>query len=386
MKSLAILGSTGSIGRNTLNIVAMFPDHFNVKALTAAVNVERLARQIIKFQPEMAVVLNEAHAQTLRKQLPAASKVEILYGPEGYQAAAAMSGVDAVVAAMVGAAGLLPTMAAIDAGKEIALANKETLVMAGELVMRRAADKGVDILPIDSEHSAIFQCLQGSRKDELSKILLTGSGGPFRQRPADTFADISVEDALNHPNWAMGRKITIDSATLMNKGLEFIEAKWLFGVSAEMIEVVIHPQSIIHSMVAYCDGSIIAQLGVPDMKEAIAYALSYPRRLPLKQPLPAFAEIGQFTFEKPDLTRFPCLQMAFEVSASAGLAPAVLNAANEIAVHAFLERQIPFTAIAQVIRQTLDQHTPALQPSLTDILEADRWARVRSDEICRQYA
>ncbi|MDM8540316.1 1-deoxy-D-xylulose-5-phosphate reductoisomerase [Desulfococcaceae bacterium HSG9] len=384
MKTLAILGSTGSIGRNTLKIVEMFPEQFNVKALTAAVNVDLLADQIIKFKPDMAVVYDERYAKKLQDRLPAQVKVEILFGKQGYQAAASINDADTVVAAMVGAAGLLPTLAAIDAGKQIALANKETLVMAGELVMQRASDKGIDILPIDSEHSAIFQCMAGNRKSELSKILLTGSGGPFRKRPADTFADIQVEDALNHPNWAMGRKISIDSATLMNKGLEFIEAKHLFGVSEDMIEVVIHPQSIIHSMVAYCDGSVIAQLGIPDMKEAIAYTLSYPKRLPLNQPLPEFAEIGKFTFEKPDLKRFPCLKMAFEASKQGGTSPAVLNAANEIAVHSFLNKQIAFTDIAKTIRQTLDLHTNISQPTLEDILEADTWAREQSELICRK--
>ncbi len=384
MKTLAILGSTGSIGRNTLKIVEMFPEQFNVKALTASVSVDLLAEQILKFKPDMAVVSDEHNAQKLHDRLPTHIRPEILFGKEGYQAAATVSDADTVVAAMVGAAGLLPTLAAIDAGKQIALANKETLVMAGELVMQRASDKGVDILPIDSEHSAIFQCMVGNRKSELSKILLTGSGGPFRSRPANTFADIRVEDALNHPNWAMGRKISIDSATLMNKGLEFIEAIHLFGVSEKMIEVVIHPQSIIHSMVAYCDGSVIAQLGIPDMKEAIAYALSYPERLPLNQPIPEFTEIGKFTFEKPDLKRFPCLKMAFEVSKQGGTAPAVLNAANEIAVHSFLNKQIAFTAIPKVIRQTLDLHTNTTQPALADILKADNWAREKSELICRK--
>jgi len=384
MKTLAILGSTGSIGRNTLKIIEMFPEQFNVSALTAAVNVDLLADQITKFKPDMAVVSDEDYAQQLKERLPAHSGTDILSGQEGYLAAATIDHADAVVTAMVGAAGLLPTLAAIDTGKQIALANKETLVMAGELVMARALEKGVGILPIDSEHSAIFQCMAGNRQSELSKILLTGSGGPFRIRPANTFDDIRLEDALNHPNWAMGRKITIDSATLMNKGLEFIEAKHLFGVSAKMIEVVIHPQSIIHSMVAYCDGSVIAQLGIPDMKEAIAYALSYPKRLPLNQPLPDFTQIGKFTFEKPDLKRFPCLKMAYEAIQQGGVAPAVLNAANEIAVYSFLNEKIGFTDIAEVIRQTLDLHTHISQPALDDILDADKWAREQSEQICRK--
>ena len=260
----------------------MFPQQFSVKALAAKKNVVRLARQIEQFHPELAVVIDELRAKELMSRLPSGTDVEILYGEDGYRAAAIHESADMTVTAMVGAAGLKPTLAAIEAGKTIALANKETLVMAGDFVMKTAAEKGVEILPIDSEHSAIFQCLQGQRKEDLDKILLTASGGPFLNKPVAEFTDITREDALKHPNWQMGPKITIDSATLMNKGLEVLEARCLFSVPHEMIEVVIHPQSIIHSMVAYKDGSVIAQLGVPDMKGAIAYALSYPQRLPLQ--------------------------------------------------------------------------------------------------------
>jgi 1-deoxy-D-xylulose-5-phosphate reductoisomerase len=278
----------------------------------------------------------------------------------------------------------MPTLAAIEAGKNIALANKETLVMAGGIVMERATQRNVQILPIDSEHSAIFQCIAGNRNEDLDKILLTGSGGPFLNRPEDTFDTIKPEDALKHPNWQMGKKITIDSATLMNKGLEIIEAKWLFDVSLDRIEVVIHPQSVIHSMVSYQDGCVMAQLGIPDMKAAIAYALSYPERLALKQPRPDFKQIGAFTFAQPDLERFPCLALAFEVCKKGGTLPAVLNAANEVAVDAFLNYRIPFVKIPNIIRNTLDQHVVVMNPALGDILDADVWARAKAgDEIRR---
>ena len=300
MKRLSILGSTGSIGCNVLNIVAMFPQHFEVKAIAAKKNVTLLASQIEQFNPDVAVVFDENWAQELKNLLPPGTDTDILYGAEGYRIAATHDTVDMTVTAMVGAAGLMPTLAAIGSGKTIALANKETLVMAGDLVMQLAAEKGVQILPIDSEHSAIFQCLQGQRKEDVDKILLTASGGPFLNRSLSEFSAITREEALKHPNWQMGPKITIDSATLMNKGLEVLEAKCLFGVTHRMIDVVIHPQSVIHSMVAYKDGSVLAQLGIPDMKTAIAYALSYPRRLTLSQPLPQFNASQALTFQEPE--------------------------------------------------------------------------------------
>jgi len=281
---------------------------------------------------------------------------------------------------MVGAAGLKPTMDAIAAGKDVALANKETLVMAGELVMAAAAENGVNIFPVDSEHSAIFQCLQGNRGQDMERILLTGSGGPFRKLAKERFPGITVEDALKHPNWQMGKKITIDSSTLMNKGLEVIEAKWLFGVDAHRIEVLIHPQSIVHSMVSFVDGSVIAQLGIPDMKGAIAYALSYPERLPLGQPTPDFTGIGKLDFEAPDLDKFPCLALAFEACERGNTLPAVLNAANETAVDAFLDRRIPHIHIPRVIRRTMERHAVVERPALSHILEADNWARVKARE------
>jgi 1-deoxy-D-xylulose-5-phosphate reductoisomerase len=381
MKHLSILGSTGSIGRNTLKIIEMFPERFSVKSLAAKGNIALLAKQIEQFHPEIAVVFDEERARELKQLLSRKTGLEILYGDEGYKTSVTADGVDMVVTAVVGAAGLMPTLAAIEAGKDIALANKETLVMAGELVMKQAAEKGVKILPVDSEHSAIFQCLSGQRRADLDKILLTASGGPFLSKPAAEFAKIQPENALKHPTWQMGQKITIDSATLMNKGLEVIEAKWLFDVSQERIQVLIHPQSIIHSMVSYRDGSVIAQLGVPDMKGAIAYALSWPERLPLKQPIPDFADIGSLTFQNPDMEKFPCLALAFQACQAGGTLPAVLNAANEVAVYGFLGHHIGFADISDIIRSTMEQHTVIKNPTLSDILEADAWARQEASAL-----
>jgi 1-deoxy-D-xylulose-5-phosphate reductoisomerase len=383
MKHLSILGSTGSIGRNTLKIVEMFPQRFSVKALAAKTNTDLMAKQIEQFAPEIAVVYNAECKKRLKKVLAPGVRVEILCDDEGYREAATADGVDMVITAVVGAAGLMPTLAAIEAGKTIALANKETLVMAGEIVSRKAKHKGVQILPVDSEHSAIFQCLQGHRKADLAKILLTASGGPFLNLPVSQFSNISTAQALNHPNWDMGPKITIDSATLMNKGLEVLEAKSLFDVSEDMIEVVIHPQSVIHSMVAYQDGSIIAQLGIPDMKGAIAYALSYPERLKLNQPLPDFSDGRGLTFQKPDLEKFPCLALAFKACQVGKTMPAVLNAANEVAVNAFLKEEISFSDIPRIVRSTMDSHTVLADPALSDIIEADRHARKKAADLIR---
>ena len=375
MKSLALLGSTGSIGKTTLHIVKRFPDRYRVKTLTAKNSVRLLAEQIRTFQPEMVAVYDEKASKQLRSLLPATHGVEIMHGIEGYCAAASWDGVDMTVGAMVGAAGLEPVLAAIDAGNEIALANKETLVMAGALVTAAAVEKGIRLLPIDSEHSAIFQCLQGHRRTDVDKILLTASGGPFLNLPAPDFERITPEQALKHPNWKMGAKITIDSATLMNKGLEVIEAKWLFDLGVQQIEVIIHPQSIIHSMVAYCDGSMLAQMGIPDMQEAIAYALSYPERLPLGQPLPDLSELGQLTFQQPDITRSPCLGLAFDACREGGTLPVVLNAANEVAVEAFLSKKIRFTGIPKIIDAIMNVHNIIHDPDLETILDADEWAR-----------
>jgi 1-deoxy-D-xylulose-5-phosphate reductoisomerase len=386
LKYLNILGSTGSIGCNVLNIVERFPQELTVKVLAAKANVTLLARQIERFRPELAVVFDEKRAQALKGVLASGINVEILYGEDGYRTAAAFESADMCVTAMVGAAGLGPTLAAIEAGKTIALANKETLVMAGDIVMRRAARCGVQIIPIDSEHSAIFQCLQGQRKEDVDKILLTASGGPFLRRPKEVFDDITPAEALKHPNWQMGQKITIDSATLMNKGLEVLEAKCLFGVSRQMIEVVIHPQSVIHSMVAYKDGSVMAQLGIPDMKVAIAYALSYPQRLPLKQPLPTFDAGQVLTFERPDPDKFPCLALAFKACEVGGTLPAVLNAANEVAVNGFLNQSIGFAEIPTVVEQTMAKHPVIQHPELADILDADQWARECAERFAKKLS
>jgi 1-deoxy-D-xylulose-5-phosphate reductoisomerase len=333
----------------------------------------------------LAVVHDQHLAGDLRKMLPESSRTRVLSGAEGYSEAASLPSVDMVVTAVVGAAGVVPTLAAIDAGKDVALANKETLVVAGEIVMQNAAARKVRILPVDSEHSAIFQCLAGSRPEDLSKILLTASGGPFLNRPIEDFAGITPESALRHPNWQMGPKITIDSATLMNKGLEVIEAKWLFGVPLAQIEVVVHPQSIVHSMVAFRDGSVMAQMGVPDMKSAIAYALSFPARLPLAQPVPDFTNGMALTFQKPDLEKFPCLSLAFWAGESGGTLPAVMNAANEVAVQAFLNGIVAFTRIPQVIRAVMEMHAVIDKPDLTALLEADRWARAAAEERIHSF-
>lgn len=375
MKNLTILGSTGSIGRNTLAVAEKFPEEYALRALTANRNLEVLAGQIRRFEPDIAVVYDADSVAGLRRMLPGAIRTEILHGADGYRQAAIYAPVDMVVSAMVGAAGLLPTLAAISAGKDIALANKETLVMAGEIVMESAACEKVRILPVDSEHSAIFQCISGNNRADLEKILLTASGGPFLDFPESRFGEITPEDALAHPTWQMGRKISIDSATMMNKGLEVIEAKHLFGVSHDRIEVVIHPQSIVHSMVAFRDGAVMAQMGVPDMKGAIAHALSHPQRLPIGLPFPDFAGIGELTFRAPDPKKFRCLGLAYQACEIGGTMPAVLNAANEIAVSAFLSRRIGFERIAEVIDSIMEKHATVMRPDIEDILSADRWAR-----------
>lgn len=375
MKHLSILGSTGSIGTSALDIVRMHPDRFQVKSLTAANNIECFARQIDEFEPELVSVLDEAKALELSRALKGKCRPEILFGEAGYSEAAAYPGSDMVLLAMVGAAGLKPALCAIEAKKQIALANKETLVMAGEIVMAKAAENGVSILPVDSEHSAIYQCLKGNQKKDLKTMFLTASGGPFREKPFQAFKEITLNDALNHPTWNMGHKITIDSATLMNKGLEIIEAVHLFDVTPEQIQVLVHPQSIIHSMVGYKDGSILAQMGRPDMKGAIAYALSEPDRIELQMDFPDFTTLHSLTFEKPDIQRFPSLLFAVEACRQKGTLPAVMNAANEVAVNAFLEKRIGFLDIFKLISKTMEVHTRIDNPDLSGIIEADSWAR-----------
>jgi 1-deoxy-D-xylulose-5-phosphate reductoisomerase len=381
MRNLTILGSTGSIGTNALNVVAQFPDRFNVKVLTARKNIQKLAQQVNQYRPELVAVFDETSAEALERILPRDMKPAIFYGSSGYQTAAAFESADMVLTAMVGAAGLMPTIAAIKAGKDIALANKETLVMAGEQVIQLAKNQDVDVIPVDSEHSAIYQCLMGQRLSEVDKLIITASGGPFMGKPAHLLSEVSPRDALKHPNWQMGPKISIDSATLMNKGLEVIEAMHLFQVKMDRIQVVVHPQSIIHSMVSFQDGSIIAQLGVPDMKTAIAFALSYPERLPLGQPVPDFASLGCFTFNEPDMKTFLCLSLAMTAGQTGGTLPAVLNAANEVAVHAFLEHHLAFNSIPVIIEQTMARHKNKQIPSLEDILDADQWARQAASEL-----
>ena len=385
MKALSILGSTGSIGRNALSVVRMFPERFAVKALAAKSNLVLLAEQIREFRPEAAAVFDEDAARQLLPLLPTGCRTQILFGAQGYNTIAAWESATVTLTAMVGAAGLMPTLAAIDAGKTIALANKETLVMAGVVVTARAVDRQISILPVDSEHSAIFQCLLGQRRQDVDQILLTASGGPFLHRPRVELAAVTPAEALRHPNWAMGAKISVDSATLMNKGLEVIEAKWLFGVSPDMIRVVVHPQSIIHSMVAFQDGSVIAQLGIPDMKSAIAYALSYPERLTLGQPLPDFSGGTDLTFSDPDLEKFACLGLAFDACRRGGTLPAVLNAANEVAVNAFLEDRLAFTTIPILVGGTMEAHAVVEHPGLEEILAADRWAREKAAELAYEY-
>ena len=375
MKHLSIMGSTGSIGTSALDVVRMYPTLFNIKVLTAANNIALLVRQVEEFEPEMVVVLDETKAFELARSLTGNCKPEILYGESGYVTAAAWESADFVLLAMVGAAGLKPALAAIEAKKQIGLANKETLVMAGQIVMEKARANGVDILPVDSEHSAIFQCLRGNRTKDFKRIFLTASGGPFRHRPRKDFSSITLADALNHPTWNMGHKITIDSATLMNKGLEVIEAVHLFGVSPDEIEVLVHPQSIVHSMVGFKDGSVIAQMGVPDMKAAIAYALSQPDRLDLGTDFPDFTALHSLTFDPPDVDKFPSLGFAFEACKQKGTLPAVMNAANEVAVQAFLEQRIGFLGIFNIISRTMGLHRRIDNPDLSGIIEADHWAR-----------
>lgn len=380
MKSLSILGATGSIGVNTLDIVASYPQRYTVKALTGGSNLTLLAEQVLTFKPELVAVANEYDVPRLRELLGGAV-VEIMHGEEGLSCCAAHADTDMVVSAIVGAAGLVPTMAAIDAGKHLALANKETLVTAGPVVMARAKEMGVQIYPVDSEHSAIFQSLEGHRREDVKRLILTASGGPFLTRSLSSLATVTPADALAHPNWDMGRKISIDSASMMNKGLEVIEARWLFGLSPERIAVHIHPQSIVHSMVEYVDGAVVAQLGIPDMRTPIAYALSYPERLPLDLPPLDLCALGQLTFSAPDMERFSCLKLAFDALESGGTAPAVLNAANEIAVEAFLAGSIGFLDIPRLIAMTLEKLGSSALDSLSDALYADS----RGREVARQF-
>jgi len=381
LKKIAILGSTGSIGRSALQVVEQFPDHFQVVALAAGKNIDLLAKQIQQFRPKLAAVLDRELAKNLARRLPADSRVKVLAGSTGYQETASCAEADMVLSSMVGAAGLIPTLSAIRAGKDVALANKETLVMAGALVMGEVQKYKVTLLPVDSEHNAIFQALEGHRREDLKRILLTASGGPFLNVPKEQLESVTPAQALAHPNWEMGAKITIDSATMMNKGLEVIEAKWLFDVPVEKIDVHIHPQSIVHSMVEYVDGSVIAQLGMPDMRVPIAYALAYPQRLKLDLPTLDLFSVQTLTFQEPDLSRFPCLDLAFSACKAGGTMPAVLNASNEIAVQAFLDNRIPFLGIARLVDKVMQEHELVPATELQAILTADTWARQRTEEM-----
>jgi 1-deoxy-D-xylulose-5-phosphate reductoisomerase len=375
MRRISLLGATGSIGVNVLAVVRQFPERYKVVAMAAGMNVTLLAEQVKEFKPELISVGDEQRACALRLLLPPVFHDRIVHGAEGNILVAAFPSADFTLSAIVGAAGLLPTLAAIEAGKDIGLANKETLVMAGRIVMTAVEKKGVRLLPVDSEHSAIFQVLEAGRRKDLRKIILTASGGPFRGMGLEQLQHVSREQALHHPNWNMGRKISIDSATLMNKGLEVIEARWLFQVDSEAIEVVVHPQSIVHSLVEYKDGSILAQLGIPDMRIPIAYALSYPARLPLPlQPL-NLAQCGQLEFLEPDYISFPSLKLAFSALESGGVLPAVLNSANEVAVAAFLDLKITFPQIAETVARTMDIVNQGNENILEDILGADDAAR-----------
>jgi len=380
MKKLTVLGSTGSIGVSTLEIVAAHRDKFEIVALTGGKNLQLLKRQIEEFSPQVAAVISEKSAIALRKMLPGV-KTEILHGVPGMIAAASAEEATMVVAAIVGAAGLVPTVAAIKAGKDIALANKETLVTAGHLIMDMVKEQGVQLFPVDSEHSAIFQSLQGHRCDDVKRIILTASGGPFSQYPLEKLQEVSIDDALNHPNWSMGRKITIDSATMMNKGLEVIEAKWLFDLPMDRISVVIHPQSIIHSLVEYIDGCVIAQLGVPDMKAPIAYALTYPERIPTGVRGLDLTAIASLNFFEPDLERFPALKLAYRAAEDGESMPAVMNAANEVAVDAFLAGKIKFTEIAVLIEKTMSAHDGHTLGSVEEVMHADLWGRKKTREL-----
>ena len=370
MNKIVLLGSTGSIGTQTLEIVRNYSDDLQVLALAAGSNVSLMEKQIREFKPKKAVMWSLEAAKDLKEKV-ADMDVEILSGMDGLLDVVTMEEADTVVTAIVGMIGIRPTIAAIESGKTIALANKETLVTAGHIIMPLAKEKGVKILPVDSEHSAIFQSMNGDKKDQVEKILLTASGGPFRGKKTEDLLNIQVEDALKHPNWSMGRKITIDSATLVNKGLEVIEAKWLFDVSLDQIQVVVHPQSIIHSMVQYKDGGIIAQLGTPDMKLPIQYALFYPDRRDLPGKKLDFYELSQMTFEKPDTDTFYGLKLAYDAAKTGGSMPTVYNAANEKAVSLFLDRKIKFLQIPEFIERTMNNHKVIVNPNVSEILSAE---------------
>ena len=374
LKNIAILGSTGSIGTQALEVIQEHPDQFCVEVLTAHSNSALLIQQSLKFNPNAVVISDESKYAEVKEAL-ASTDIKVYAGKQALEQIVEMDSIDIVLTALVGAAGLPPTVKAILAKKNIALANKETLVVAGEIITQLARENGVNIYPVDSEHSAIFQCLAGEWHNPIEKIILTASGGPFRQKPAEELAEVTKAQALKHPNWTMGAKITIDSATLMNKGLEVIEAKWLFNLKPSQIDVVVHPQSIIHSLVQFEDGSMKAQLGLPDMKLPILYAMAYPQRVKTDWPRFNFMDYPQFTFEKPRIEVFRCLGLAFEALEQGGNAPCILNAANEIAVARFLNDEIKFLQIAETVEKTLQQVSFIAKPSLEELIASDAEAR-----------
>ncbi|MBI5585316.1 MAG: 1-deoxy-D-xylulose-5-phosphate reductoisomerase [Deltaproteobacteria bacterium] len=382
-KRLALLGSTGSIGTQVLDLVRLFPDRFQVCGLAAGRNTDLLQTQVEEFRPPWVSLATREDATAFKAGKRQATAPQVFWGPEGLERIAGLPEADLVVSALVGAVGLRPTLTAIRSGKTIALANKEPLVMAGELLLEEARRRNVAILPVDSEHSAVFQALQGQQKKDLKRIILTASGGPFRTWSADQIAAITGPEALNHPNWKMGPKITIDSATLMNKGLEVIEARWLFGVSLEQITVVVHPQSIVHSLVEFQDGSLLAQLGPPDMRLPIAYALAYPDRLPLPHSALDLTGLSGLTFFEPDLEKFPCLALAWQAARAGGSLPIVLNAANEVAVAAFLRGELPFGGIPRIIRRIMEKHAIIHPRGLEEILAVDEKIRSLTETLIR---
>ena len=382
MKRIVILGSTGSIGSSTLDVVSKFPDRFQIVGLAAGSNDQLLENQIQEFGPKVVALSCQEAAQRLRARVPA-TQVEVLDRESGLCDIASLPECDLVISAIVGGAGLKPTFSAIQAGKPVALANKEPMVMAGQLMQQEAQKHDVTILPIDSEHSAIFQSMEGHRKIDIRRVVLTASGGPFWEWPASDLEHVTPAQALKHPNWEMGAKITIDSATLMNKGLEVIEARWLFDLPVEQLDVVIHRESIIHSLVEYCDGSVISQLGHPDMRTPISYAMNYPERVPLQPPLLDLGKIGKLTFSPPNTEKFPCLQLAYDALAGEPGLPATLNAANEVAVHAFLNNQIAFLDIPKVIQDTMTAYCPTPLTTIEDILALDEWARRTAEDIMK---
>ena len=379
MKKISLLGSTGSIGTNVLDVIERNPEKFQILGMSAGNNVDLFAKQIRKFKPRVVALFDTKKIPTLKEQI-ADLDIEILSGEEGTIAVATLPEADVVVSGVMGSAGLLPAIHALKSGKNLALANKETLVIAGELVLREAKKTNSQIIPIDSEHSAIFQVLNGEKKERIKKIILTASGGPFRTFSLGEMETVTVKDALKHPNWDMGAKITIDSSTMMNKGLEYIEAKWLFGVNTP-VEIIVHAQSIIHSMIEFVDTSILAQLGIPDMRVPIAYALTYPDRFECDLPSLDLTTMGNLTFEAPDFERFPCLRLAIDAMEIGKTMPAVLNAANEIAVQAFLEELISYKDIAELIRMVMQNHNPSPLKELEDVLIADRWAREETTKL-----